>query len=200
MKDFSQRGEQSYILDHFYKKGIEVGTFLDCGAYNGVMFSNTYALYLSGWKGLVIEPSPTVHHALDTLYGDTEIEIYKCALGDYDGVTTFYDSGGDAISSTERAHKELWERDYDCKFTQMEVDMMSIPTLLEKSAYKSFDFVSIDTEGTSLSILKQFDFDAMKTSLVCVEFDLQAEEVKDYLVPMGFNFIFQSPENVLYGR
>jgi len=66
---FSQRDEETYILEHF--KG-STGTFLDLGAYDGVMFSNTRQLALNGWCGVCVEPSPTVLPKLLELYKDSD--------------------------------------------------------------------------------------------------------------------------------
>ena len=40
--------------------GLRPGTFVELGAYNGVDFSNTFALEkCAGWHGLLIEANPT---------------------------------------------------------------------------------------------------------------------------------------------
>jgi hypothetical protein len=55
MIDYSQHGEQEVILKYF--AGTQ-GTFLDIGANDGVTFSNTYALQLMGWRGVLVDASP----------------------------------------------------------------------------------------------------------------------------------------------
>ena len=55
MNDFSQWGEQTHILQYF---GPRTGRFLDLGAHDGVHLSNTRALALLGWQGVLVEADP----------------------------------------------------------------------------------------------------------------------------------------------
>lgn len=61
MQDFSQNREQRIILDFF---GAHRGTFLDIGANDGVTLSNTRALALLGWSGILVEPAPMAYRKL----------------------------------------------------------------------------------------------------------------------------------------
>ena len=53
---FSQQGEDIIIQNYFENKFD--GFFIDIGAYHPIKYSNTFALYLKGWKGINIEPNP----------------------------------------------------------------------------------------------------------------------------------------------
>ncbi|MEM8836386.1 MAG: hypothetical protein AAGD00_11285, partial [Planctomycetota bacterium] len=50
------RGEDLLLLDLF--EGESPGTFLECGAYDGVRHSCTYTLAQLGWTGVLIEAIP----------------------------------------------------------------------------------------------------------------------------------------------
>ena len=56
MNLYSQNNEQTYILEAFAEKSD--GRFLDIGAYDAKLLSNTRALYERGWSGVMVEPSP----------------------------------------------------------------------------------------------------------------------------------------------
>ena len=56
--DFSQYGEQPIILDFFARHTDAPHYCVDAGAYDGVIGSNSRALFLQGWSGIVIEPDP----------------------------------------------------------------------------------------------------------------------------------------------
>ena len=96
---YSQNNEEEIILQFF--KGSATGTFLDIGAYNPFKFSNTRALYEKGFKGVFVEPSPTLKPAFDQAYGrDEGIQLLPLCIGARNGVVDFYNACGDAVSTT----------------------------------------------------------------------------------------------------
>src|SRR5438046_2634162 len=50
---FAQHGEDRFVIDYF---GGKSGTYVDVGANHPFQISNTYLLYLGGWRGVTIEP------------------------------------------------------------------------------------------------------------------------------------------------
>ena len=59
---YSQNLEEEKILEYF---GDYVGSFLDIGCNDCRTFSNTHALALRGWAGVVIDASPKAVVAID---------------------------------------------------------------------------------------------------------------------------------------
>ncbi len=54
----SQEGEDKFVFENFFY-AMRGGVFLEMGAIDGVVFSNTLWLAkAAGWRGLLIEPSP----------------------------------------------------------------------------------------------------------------------------------------------
>ena len=188
---YSQREEEKFILEYF---GDE-GTFLDIGAYHPETFSNTRALFDRGWSGICVEPSPNCYPTLKEFYKDTNVEVYNCAGGNETGVIEFYDSNGDALSSTDTDHVKLWEKNYGSVFSKIKVECFTLNDLIEKSIHKNFDFVSIDVENDRLGIdiLKQLDLE--KVDMICLECGYQhREEVKLYT---DWHEVYSNAENIL---
>lgn len=52
---YSQNGEDGVIEEILKRLGIENGWFVDCGAWDGKQFSNTFFLLEKGWRGVDIE-------------------------------------------------------------------------------------------------------------------------------------------------
>src|SRR5215831_14999276 len=70
-QDFSQYGEQRIILDFFSRCSTGFNSYcVDAGAYDGIVGSNSRALFLNGWRGVVIEPNPRTFARLQTLYAN----------------------------------------------------------------------------------------------------------------------------------
>jgi hypothetical protein len=58
IRSYSQEGEDR-VLAHVLDIGRrDPGFYVDVGAHHPQRFSNTYAFYLAGWRGLNIEPRP----------------------------------------------------------------------------------------------------------------------------------------------
>jgi hypothetical protein len=57
---YSQNDEERVI------NGVldDAGDFLDVGAFDGKLFSNTLKLYERGWGGVLVEPSPKAFDGL----------------------------------------------------------------------------------------------------------------------------------------
>ena len=195
---FTQRDEEKYILQFF--KDTK-GRFLDIGAYDGQCFSTTRALFLKGWGGVCVEPSPTVLPALRTRYQTVDnVDILECAISHINGTIAFYDSGGDMISTVSIPHAQMWEKKAGCTFKKITVASLTTLGLFERIGYE-FDFISLDVEGTNLEIIRQFPFAKLtKTKMLCVEFDYKSEEILKLVKPYKFILYHQTAENLILVR
>ena len=171
---YSQNKEEEKIVGYF--KG-RVGRFLDIGAFDGKQFSNSLRLTELGWEGVCVEPSPKPFASLEELHKDnSSIKTIQALIGSTNGHATFYDSDGDAVSTTSLSHKKKWEKGSMVKFNQIEVASMTAKALLDKVG-RSFDFVNIDTENTNVEILKNLIANGMSFNLLCIEHDNQQPEI-----------------------
>jgi FkbM family methyltransferase len=198
---YSQNDEERTILKHF--EGKPAGTFLDIGAFHPTKFSNTRALWERGFKGVYVEPSPSLHQAfLDAIDGEPKMQLIPDCIGDKAGEVEFFDSGDWAVSTTDPTWVEKWKNS-GATFTPIKVRMITVPMLLEVSIHKTFDFISLDTENTVKTILPLLDLNALKTSLICLEWNNQNREFFDStLTAQGFNEIVgaRTSENLIYAK
>jgi FkbM family methyltransferase len=192
---FSQNNEEMYILDYFKDK---VGVFLDIGAYNGIKFSNTYALYQKGWGGVVIEPSPIVFASLFGLYRDKDnIRLVNVAVGKNSELIAFYDTNGDAISSSNLAHIDLWVRKANVHFSKIYIKTVTISEILDKFGY-DFDFINLDVEGMNYELFLTIPFEKLTNlSMLCIEHDNKISEILDKMKCYGFRELVRNPENLI---
>ena len=62
---YSQFGEEKYAEKHFFQGGQDGGFYLEMGGLDGVSLSTTLHFQREhGWKGILIEPSPTNYKEL----------------------------------------------------------------------------------------------------------------------------------------
>ena len=51
---------------------------------------------------------------------------------------------------------------------------------------RNIDFISIDTEGTEIDVLKGFDFDYYDVKLFVVENNYEDQNIEDYMKTKGY--------------
>lgn len=161
MIDYSQWGEQKFILEFF--NGHPPGRFLDIGAFDGITGSNTRALSDLGWEGVCIEASPYNFPRLYDHHGTNDkVRCILGAFGPKNEVVTFFDAR-DQIGTVFPAHRvEEWvKRRYGvCCVT---------PGDIIRAHGKAWDFLSIDIEGAELAVVPAMGELLESTKLVCVE-------------------------------
>ena len=168
------------------------GFFVEFGATNGVDLSNTYSLENNlGWKGILAEPAKCWHEQLS--------QNRECAID----TRCVWDSSGQTLTFNEVENPELStvqslaESDFHAgtreKGKVYDVKTISLNDLLaENLAPEVMDYLSIDTEGSELLILKSLDFRKYLFSIVTVEhnFTPQRAEIFDLLAARGYARVF----------
>jgi FkbM family methyltransferase len=128
-----------------------------------------------GWRGILAEPNPAWHAGLAR--NRTAQLDYRCvfrttgahvkfAATKYAGLSTIADFTTLDGHANSRAEHEL-----------MDIKTVSLNDLLEcHEAPRTIDYVSIDTEGSELAILEQFDFTRWDVTLFSIEHNLTPRE------------------------
>jgi FkbM family methyltransferase len=190
----SQNDEERVIEEFFRDK--PQGWFLDVGAYDGVTLSNTRALALKGWSGVLIEPSPFAFIKLVELYGhEHRFILVNAALALESRLTPLHCSPQAPLSTIEeRAYKIHGQ---ETSFTSFLVHTLPLEGFFLGMGEGFPDFLSVDTEGTSpplaLAILEY-----CQPQLVCVEHEGTPEWLQDALP--GYETIHLTTENLLLTR
>lgn len=197
---YSQNNEQDIILQYF---GNRKGFFLDIGANDGQTLSNTYALQLQEWKGVLIEPS---EEAFNRIKASNGVQKFNVAIGTEDGHCTFHEMGnhlnaGDVslLSTIKKTELKRWP---GVEFKERMTEVWTYKTLLKHSPFKFFDFISIDAEGVDYEILEQIDL--KYTDMVCIEHNSNPDLfqlIKEYCNTAGLTKkLLNNLENVIWAR
>lgn len=188
---YSQGDEEKFILEYFedFK-----GRFLEIGSYSPEVFSNTRALVLNGWSGVMIEPEPASFIGISNFYKDNpNIECVNAALGTKRELIKFYDSNGGAISTTSDSHMRKWKE--QTSYRKIWVNTITIQDIYDTFG-DEFDFISLDVEGTNWELLQTINLE--KVRLLCIEHDEKIPEILEYA--QGFTEIYRNGENLILGR
>jgi FkbM family methyltransferase len=184
MRDYSQFGEQAVIAKFFEERGRDRGRFLDIGAHDGVSCSNTLALAERGWGGVLVEPSPLAFTKLITSYADRpDIEFVCAGVSRRPGITPFYEGGGSFVGTFDEGHRDAWEGKQHVHYRKMWTYAITFEQLFELLP-SPYHFISIDTEGTNISLLDDllYSIEPESWELICVERDAKDDGKLRYLI------------------
>lgn len=195
---YSQSDEEIYVLEIL--GDLQTGKFIDIGAYDTFRFSNTRALYERGWSGVLVEPSPKNYAGIAEHYKDEpRIKVLNVAIGEKNEEIVFYESDGDAVSTTDIFHMKKWG-DAGVKYSQIKVQQMSVVDFFNEYG-KDVDFISIDTEATNIIVFRNIpDWVFERAKMIVIEHDLNQGEIEERLADFGFFTYYVNGENILLAK
>ena len=164
------------------------GYFVEFGATNGVTLSNTHLLEKKfGWNGILAEPARCWH--ADLKNNRSAIIETDCVWKDSTSVLTFNEVNEAELSTINLFGSSDIHRTARTKGRMYDVKTISLNDLLTKyNAPRQIDFLSIDTEGSELEILRAFDFDRHDFRVITCEhnFTPMREEIFTLLSANGY--------------
>lgn len=198
----AQHAEDVFLVDYFI--GVTGGTFIEVGAYDGVRFSNTYALEQLGWKGLLVEAHP--ENAAKCRANRPGSTVEECAVvgPDSPGQASFtmvLGNGADLLSGLSLApeHLRRCEREGSGLRT-VEVSSMTLTAIMAKHGIQQVDFLSIDIEGGELEALLGLDLSLVRPLLILLEANTQAakDSLTKHMLSNRYRFLAQFGVNLMF--
>lgn len=188
---YSQLGQDLEVVK-FYNNKRE-GFFIEIGAYDGIQLSNTYLLEKEyNWKGICAEPIPNVFDLLC----NNRINSLCCNKAVYNesnkGLNFDIAHNCELLSGISH-NIDFLKSEVDNNKTTIQVTTISFHDLLEKYQAPCFiEYLSLDTEGSELEILKSVDFQKYTFGLIDVEHNFvqpRRSQIRDLLTSNGYDFI-----------
>jgi FkbM family methyltransferase len=171
MRSYAQFGEDAIVSSIFRGK---TGVYVDVGSFHPTLYSNTYARYQNGWKGVVIDPED----AYAPLYAvlRPRDRFVSCAVGPR-GEGTYY-------SYADRAYNSLVPVSEGSPAAvrgltperERRVQIRPLGEILEEAGITSVDFLSVDAEGMDLAILDTHDWTIMPRVIAIEDEHFKIEE------------------------
>jgi FkbM family methyltransferase len=175
---YSQNGEDIILSRIFH--GRKTGFFIDIGAHHPIRFSNTYRLYLEGWRGINVDAMPGSMKPFNLLRPfDKNLEIGVAAQ---EGELTFHIFNEPALNtfSQEEAARKDGKGGY---FVQQKVQVKTLPLSKIISEHlpvnTNIDYLNIDAEGLDLEVLKSNDWSKFQPSVISVESNVVGTHVRE---------------------
>ena len=187
-RSVSQLGQDIWVLEktNFKRNGF----FVEFGATDGVLLSNSYLLEKEfGWSGICAEPNPNFYEKLQTTRNCiVSNECIGAITGEKVNFIFAKEYGGMQKHMESDSHKDKRQAYLD-QGHEMELETISLNDFLIKhNAPKIIDYLSIDTEGSEYEILESFPFEEWDISLLSVEhnFTVNRKKIQNLLKSKGF--------------
>jgi FkbM family methyltransferase len=193
MKFYSQFKQDEFLYHNFFKNKPN-GYFVDIGAYDGVDCSNSLFFEETlGWSGVCVEPNP---EQFSVLKAKRKCKCVECAISDVEWVASFFQikNGGpstlsglvDEFSENAIARINNTGLDASQNFDYITVNCKTFDSVVDNV---NIDYLSLDTEGNELKILKTIDFNKYNISTITVENNEYDNTFIDFLVPRNYQFL-----------
>lgn len=180
------------------------GTFIECGANDGISQSNTY-LYEKNfeWSGLLVEPNKTKFEQCVENRKKSKVENYALVGKNFDkkyirgnfsetdpseSLMSMVVDEGDWQNENISQNRKLKETNHQI----IEVPTTTISNLLHKHNIKKIDFFSLDVEGYEISVLNGLDFSIHRPKYFLIETsnDIKIQnEIRSYMNLKNYKFI-----------
>lgn len=200
-------GGQDLLVHQLLDRKIN-GTFIDIGANDGVTISNTASLERNfGWTGIAVEPIPSI---FEKLKSNRKCHMVNGCVTPHAGKAKFLEMvGGVNMYSTLAVHnvgltarrlKKSAKRN-NATINEIDVECFTFHSLVEKYGIREVDFLTVDTEGGELEILKSIDFGKVPVRVISVENNYFVTSIRRFLESEGFIYIgtFKIDEIYIFG-
>jgi FkbM family methyltransferase len=205
-KSYSQNHEDLEIdkLLNYPKHGF----YVDVGAYNPDRFSNTKRFYMRGWKGVNIEPDMNSYSKF-ILKRPTDINL-NIGIGEKEGVLTFYKMDTQTLSTFDFNEAKSYERQGYKIIEEKKILVKKLSDVFDQyiNDKEIISFLSIDTEGFDMQVLKSNNWLKYQPLIICIEsvkHNIDIDESLEsnanqhvFLCDKGYKKVFDNGLNLIY--
>jgi len=187
-EQYSQGGQDIYVTRILKEK--REGYFVEVGANNGYLMSNTYLLEKNyDWKGICVEATPYRITELinnrpnaicisNAVFSESNLELdfTTCPLDILNVITDYAEIAVDFLNQSGQIIK---------------VNTRSLTDILnENNAPENIDYLSVDTNGSEYKVLEGIDFTKYKFGVITIKNSLVEEKqnrIKEILTSNGYS-------------
>ena len=181
---FSQFGED--LICRYLCDFGATGFYVDIGAYHPMLFSNTYSLYRRGWRGVGVDPNPSVAELFQR-FRPRDIFVNTAVGTDFGCVEMAMFDDPVFNCTSDQLHNVPLPMRHTARLTK--VTIQPLREILKRNDVDSVNFMSIDCEGRDLDVLRSNDWSRCRPSLLCIEdqsVDWQNSSIVSFLSDLGY--------------
>jgi FkbM family methyltransferase len=185
-ESFAQNGEDVMAWNYFNRKTD--GFFVEVGANHPTTLSQTWFLEQRGWKGILVEPLPSCCRQLGAQRKNST--VCEAAVG-------APEQTGQAVLNV--AASDVWSHLGESKglevVQRITVAVRTLDAILDECNAPAVDFLSIDTEGTELDVLRGLNLQKRRPALLVIEDHMDSLDVFFFMRRHGYKLIHRTPPN-----
>jgi FkbM family methyltransferase len=166
--------------------GARPGIFVEVGANDPILLSQTYRLEQLGWNGILVEP---LRECADKLRSARRARVYEVAAGapeDEGRELPLLVAG--ALSTLRASTVE------DARSSEIR----QVPVRTAEAGFDRVDFLSVDVEGAELAVLRGFSIARYRPRLILLEDDVHDLAKHHYLGARGYKLVRRTALNNWY--
>lgn len=202
-KYFSQYKQDEFLDKVLFNKKRN-GFFIEIGAHDGISLSNSLFFEKNrNWEGICIEPNPTVFEKLTKNRKSLNLNV---CIGDSNDTVKFTQIVGYAemlsgvSSKYDTRHLERIENEVSInggEIKSIDVQMVCLDAISQINN-RCIDFISIDTEGNELDIVKSIDFKKIHIKVLVIENNYKDKNLAYFLNNKNYIFIASLATDEVY--
>lgn len=165
---YSQEGEDGILARIFETRAS--GFYVDIGAHHPIRYSNTYRLYLKGWRGINVEPNPEMVKLFKRAR-PRDITI-QAAISDEEGERVYYLFDDGALNTFDAALAAQRSRNTPYRITGTRLmRTRRLDKLLDEflPPGTAIDLMSVDAEGLDGAVVRSLDWRRYRPHVVLIE-------------------------------
>ncbi|MCK6595090.1 MAG: FkbM family methyltransferase [Bacteriovoracaceae bacterium] len=197
---FSQEGEDRVLMRFLDNKNT--GFYIDIGAHHPFRFSNTYAFYRIGWRGINIEANPDAIKYFN-FFRKKDINL-NVAIGHTKGNLKFFKFNEPALNSFDEILSNQRISDGWSLKEIINLRIYSLEEILDQHLPKNqnIDFMTIDVEGLDLDVLKSNNWVKYRPNFILVEClnfrNFESDPINVLLKNNNYEFVAKTLNTVFF--
>ena len=142
------------------------GFYVDVGAFDPVLYSNTYALYRRGWSGIVIDPNSDLS-PLYRIFRPRDTFVHAAVGSGEAG--TFFRFGDASYNTFNENDARRWQEERHVQLVGTEtIHFRPLREILQELRVERIDFMNIDVESMDLAVLESHDW-SVRPHVIAIE-------------------------------
>lgn len=188
LKSNSQLGQDLKVLEYY--DNLHGGFYIELGAFDGIGLSNTLLLQNEyDWTGVLIEPDRNTYKQLvNNRPGNLCVNVP--VYGESNKIVTYVENNDPFLSGIQECLGER-QKHAEAISTYKKKSKTLTQILNEFDVPENIHYMSLDTEGSELDILKGLDFNKYKIGYIDIEHNYvepYRTNIKDYMISVGYTF------------
>jgi len=211
---YKSQALQDLFLDRWVFGDMEGGRFVDIGAHDGITYSNTWFFEKHRrWQGVCVEPNPAV---FKRLLANRMCTTLNCCVSDKAGPVRFQKIAGYSemlsgiVDKYEAEHLERIRDEMQAHGGSSElitIEARTFGDIAAEHGMSEVHYVSIDTEGGELDLLRSIDFRKIFIHVVSAEYRVRERETMmavmreknfELIKSMGSDLLFLNRKSPVY--